>query len=42
MVYHDISPLNVVCHKVVSDVYVLNVAVLNGIFHHADSTLIVI
>jgi hypothetical protein len=41
MVYYDISPLWVVFQKVVSDVYVLGVAVVNMILSHTDHTLIV-
>ena len=37
----DISPLLVVSQKVMSDIYVLSVAVFNMIIHHADCTLII-
>jgi hypothetical protein len=37
----DISPLLVISQKVMSDVYVLSVAVLNGIICQADCTLII-
>jgi hypothetical protein len=41
MEHLDISLLLVVSQKVMPDVYVLSVAVLNRIFRHADCTLIV-
>jgi hypothetical protein len=41
MVNVDISPLLVVSQEVMSNVYVLSVAVFNRIIHQADCTLIV-
>jgi hypothetical protein len=41
MVHFDISLLLVLPLKVMSDVYVLSVAVFNRIIGHADCTLIV-
>jgi hypothetical protein len=41
MVYIDISLLLVVSQEVMSDVYVLSVAVFNRIIRQADCTLIV-
>jgi hypothetical protein len=41
MVNNDISPLRVVSHEVVPDVYVLSASVFNGILRHVDSSLIV-
>ena len=38
IVNYDILPLRVVSQEVVLDVYVLSVAVFNGIIHHADWT----
>jgi hypothetical protein len=38
----DISPLLVVSQKVMSDVYVLSVAMLNRIIRQVDCTLIII
>jgi hypothetical protein len=40
MEHLDISLLLVVSQKVMPDVYVLSVAVFNGIIRHADCTLI--
>jgi hypothetical protein len=37
----SISPFLVISQKVISDVYVLCVAVFNGIIRHADCTLII-
>ena len=41
MVYNDISPLWVISQKVVPNVYVLSVAVINRILRNADNTLII-
>jgi hypothetical protein len=41
MINIDISPLLVVSQEVVSDVYVLSVAVFNRIIRQADRNLIV-
>jgi hypothetical protein len=39
--YLDIPPLLVISQKVIPNGYVLSAAVLNGIIHHADCTLII-
>jgi hypothetical protein len=41
MAYIDISLLLVVFQKVMPDVYVLSVAMFNGIIYQADCTLII-
>jgi hypothetical protein len=41
MAYIDVSPSLVVSQKVMLDIYVLRMAMLNSIIHQADCTLIV-